>query len=59
MNESEANEMKEQIFAQLDEFDEYVAFRFSFNCQLVTNIYLSIFFQQPTFYNTTSLWAMH
>lgn len=24
MNESEANEMKQQIFAQLDDFDEYV-----------------------------------
>ena len=35
MKESEANEMKEQIFAQLDEFDEYVAFGFSFDCLLV------------------------
>ena len=58
MNESEANEMKEQIFAQLDEFDEYAAFRFSFDCLLVTNIFLSIF-QQPPFYNTTSLRAMY
>jgi serine/threonine-protein phosphatase 4 regulatory subunit 2 len=47
MNESEANEMKEQIFAQLDEFDEYVAFRFSFDCLLVTNIYQSSFSSPP------------
>lgn len=60
MNESEANEMKQQIFLQLDEFDEYVpAFRFSFDCLLVTNIFLQLFFQQPTFYNTTALRAMH
>lgn len=45
MNESEANDMKEQIFAQLDEFDEYVAYRFSFDCLIVTDIYLSRFFQ--------------
>ena len=42
MNELEANEMKQQIFAQLNEFDEYVAFQFSFDCLLVTNIYLSL-----------------
>ena len=59
MNESEANEMKQQIFAQLDEFDEYGAFQFSFDCLLVTNIYLSLFPQQPTFYNTTALRAMY
>ena len=58
MNESEANEMKQQIFLQLDEFDEYVAYRFSFDRALVTNI-LSLFFQQPAFYNTTALRAMH
>ena len=51
--------MKQQIFDQLDEFDEYVAFRFSFDYLLVTDIYLSLFFQEPTFYNTTALRAMH
>lgn len=59
MNESEANEMKQQIFAQLDEFDECVAFRFTLDCLLVTNIYISLFFQQPTFYNTKALRTMH
>lgn len=54
MNESETNEMKQQIFAQLDDFDEY-AFRFPFDCPHLNKIYLLPFFQQPTFYNTTAL----
>ena len=58
MSESEANEMKQQIFTQLDEFDEYVVFRFPLDCLILTNIYLSLSFQKPTFYNTTALRVM-
>ena len=58
MNESEANEMKEQIFAQLDEFDEYAAFRFSFDCLLVINIFYQFSVAPLLQYNVSASYVL-